>query len=149
AGATTSRTTAQGFLERIRTISLQLVTSAVVANREVTIRYRDADNNQFAEAPAGAVQAASNTFTYGFGIGQTTTAASPGGRLSVALADIYLFPGWNILFSVIAIDATDQISAIRGLVERYSLGRDGYPIGETDLPDTIRGRGYERALESE
>lgn len=149
AGSAAARTTGQGYFERVQTIFCQLVASAVAGNRVVLVQYFDADTNVVAFAASTGVITASQTAQVGFGIGQPATAATAGGRFSAGLPNIYLQPGWRIQVNAIALDAGDQFSLVRGVVERFGIGPDGTPVGEVALPYTERGRGYVRDLESE
>lgn len=149
AGANFARVTGQGYVERIRSLTFQLVTSAVVANRVVTIEYQDADTNRWGMVALADVQAASTTAVYGFGIGDSGGVRAGLTRYSYPLLDVYLYPGDRIASAIQLVDVGDQVSAIRGLVERYSLGPDGYPLGEEQPADTTRARRYAAGLEGE
>jgi len=149
AGANFTRTTAQGYAERLVGLTWQVVTDATAANRNLSVVYQDADTNPFALQTAPNVQTATTTVVYGATIGGSAAGVLVGGRMSLALPPLILFPGHRFVIQVSNIQVTDAITAIRGLVERFSLGADGYPVGETELPYTERGRGYVRGLESE
>lgn len=149
AGNTATRTTAQGFAERLLAVTFTLSNSAVVNNRTPFVRFLDGDSNEFASAVATSIQPASNAVTYCAAIANQNTGNLGQPRNSFIIPSLWLVPGWRFNIGVLFLDAGDTITGIRGLIERVSLGQDGYPIGETRPSDTERGRGYARALESE
>ena|SRR5437870_7986383 len=115
AGADWSATVPAGHLWRPFTVTAQLLTSAVVANRQPVLVLGDG-TNPFAFLTAPAVQAASGTVIYTWA--NVDTFVSLGSRQVAALPDIELPPGWTIGVSTALLDVGDQWSAIRlGLID--------------------------------
>jgi hypothetical protein len=147
AGANLTRTTSQGYWERYVAVFFTLVTSAAVANRQVALEWQDGDGNVLTDTACGSVQTATNTWRYGFGIGLLGFNNANAARQNAPLPWLFLQPSWKLVSNVGAFDAADQISVVRGVVERFPVGFDGYPIGEPEAPVTERSRAYVRNLE--
>lgn len=144
-----TRQTGQGYWERYIAITFTLVTDANAANRQVSIEWLDADNNRLTGTTAPVFEIASTTFRYYGYLNANANSTSVALRQNFSLPWLFLQPGWSITSNINGVQAGDQISAIRGVVERIGIGPDGTPVGETAEMYTERGRGYERALESE
>ena len=149
AGVQFTRTTVQGYWERILSMFFLLTTSAAVANRQVAVEVQDGDGNVLGGAAAGQVQAASLAGRYYAGWSMSNTSAAAPIRQSLALPPMFLQPSWKIVSNVAALDAGDTITLIRGVVERFGIGADGTPVGEVQPVYNERGEGYARQLESE
>lgn len=122
------RVTGEAIL-RVKLVTVSLVTSAAVANRLVSLDYQDADGNLLFRAPAAAVQAAALTVQYSFGWGYD--AATNGGTAQASpLPDVFLEQGWRVVLTVGLIDAADQVSAGRLVVEKLYTGDGGYVVGK-------------------
>jgi hypothetical protein len=122
AGAEFSFTNTRGNLLRIDSIAFQLVTSAVVANRSVSLACTDGTNAWW-RSPASGVQAASLTQRYAAFPG-----ASPGTTGTIVqvvqLPDegLHLHPGFVLSSLTGLIDAGDQYSAILFRAQELPLG---------------------------
>jgi len=149
AGLQFSRTTVSGYWERYVSLFFLFTSSAAVANRSVALEIQDGDGNVIGGEAASQVQAASLVGRYYGGLNLTANAAAGVIRQSLALPWLFMQPSWKLVSNVALIDAADTFTLIRGVVERFGIGPDGTPVGETQTVDTTRGRGYERALESE
>lgn len=147
AGAQFSRTTAQGYWERVISMFFLFTTSAVVASRQVALEVQDADGNVIGGEAAPQLQAASLVGRYY--VKNTTGSIGFAGplRQSLAFPGLFLQPGWKVVTNVSLIDVTDTLTLVRGVVERFGIGQDGTPVGETRREDTKRDRHYERNLE--
>lgn len=108
---------------RILSLAFQLVTSAVVANRALSLEVDDGTDT-FLRLPAGAVQAASLTVRYGAADG-LTGATAVGSVTTVALPNggAFLEQGWRLRTVIDNLDASDQLSKLRLFVEEYPSGR--------------------------
>lgn len=144
-----SRTTAQGYWERYISLFVLLTTDANAANRQLALEFQDGDGNVLGGTTAGGTQAASNTFRYYFGLWLYPNSTNNVARNVAPLPGLFLQPSWKLVSNVAAFQAGDTLTLIRGVVERYGIGPDGTPVGETADLYTERGRGYVRALESE
>ena len=149
AGVQFSRTTATGYYERFVSLFFLFTTSAAVANRQVAVEVQDGDGNVIGGSAVSQVQAASLAGRYyGLWAGGSPNAAAVI-RQPFPLPQMYLQPSWKLVSNVALIDVADAFTLIRGVVERFGIGPDGTPVGETTVPYTERGRGYVRTLESE
>lgn len=122
AGAMFSRTIPGQYFERLLTVFFRLVTDANVAERQVAIEYRDSAARRFAFAAPVTTQGESTTTDYAFQafLGQSDWEAD--GTVMVTLPPLILSPGHDWRIFVGAIEATDQLSAIRFVVERFLTG---------------------------
>lgn len=116
----------------LRVVSLRavLTTSAVVANRQVTLVADNTEDRWFQTA-ATAVQVNGTATSYSAYTGATPGGAA-GGTLNLALphAGLLLLPGFRLSVVTTAIDVGDQWSAIRALVDETPsdipyIGDDG------------------------
>lgn len=109
--ATVTVTVPAGQQWQLATFALRLVTSAVVANREVQLQVKDAAGNVVGTFPAPSTQPASFTTLYTWGVGAGIQ-TSIGGDQTIALPAFTLQPGWQIVVTVFTMDAADQLSNI-------------------------------------
>lgn len=111
-------------LWRVISVAFTLVTSAVVANRRVVL-FGDDQTDVWAVCPSAVDQAASTTVRYGAHVGAVGSGLA-GTALSIPLPGqgFILMPGHRLRSSTLAIDATDQYSAIRALVQEFPAGPD-------------------------
>lgn len=107
---------------RLISVAFTLITSAVVANRRVTL-LADDQTDVWGVFPASTDQAASATVRYGAFVG-----ANGGGLATAALSiplpgeGFLLQPGHRLRTSTANIDAGDAYSAIRALWQRFPQG---------------------------
>lgn len=87
--------TSTGF--RLLWLHVDFVSSATVGNRRVTLELLDENDAEILHLPAGAVQAASNSYHYTFGGGdyRETTVIGDGLLVSVP-REFIIFPGWKL-----------------------------------------------------
>jgi hypothetical protein len=130
AGNVGSRSVGSGYLERITAMTLVLTTSAVVANRILALVYQNQDQQELVASVAGFAVTASQAVTFGAAVGFNTTAAVSGTRGQIALPSLFMYPGWRLLLTWSNADGGDSLTSIRGIIERFPIGRDGYLIGE-------------------
>jgi hypothetical protein len=115
AGADWSTTVPAGHLWQPFSVTAQLVTSAVVANRQAVLVLGDG-TNIYAYLTAPAVQAASATVIYTWA--NVDTFVALGSRQVAALPDVSIPPGWTIGVVTSALDVGDAWTAIRlGLID--------------------------------
>lgn len=133
AGADFTYEVGSRYVERPVALCFNLVTSAVVASRQVVVSIRDENSISLAKIPAGGTQAASLTRTYSYfdRMGQAQAVAS--NTFLAPLPGIFMLPGWEIDVAVSSIDVGDQISNVRLLLERFDTGPEGYPLGMLEL----------------
>jgi len=108
---------------RIRLISFRLVTSAVAANRVVSVALTHADGVAICTLPAGTAQTTGLTWDYTYALGLTPYTSSAGNAVVSALPDVWLPHGGSVVVSVAAIDAGDVISRPHVVLDQvYALG---------------------------
>lgn len=115
AGADWLATVPAGHLWRPFSVTALLTTSAVVANRQVSLVLTDGTLT-YATLTAPAVQVASTAVRYTWAAIDTFLAL--GLIQNGALPDVDIPPGWTLGVSTVALDVGDQWSAIRlGLID--------------------------------
>ena len=116
---------------RIVGVNARLVTSATVASRQLTIDYQDNDGNLLISNGGATLQAASLTNDYRFCVDRAVAEWTTSSPMFAPLSQIFLDEGWKVVFSVAAIQAADQLSALILVVETFPTGPQGYPLGMT------------------
>jgi hypothetical protein len=110
---------------RLLSARAQLVTSATVANRSISVRFLDSDGNTVEDNGPGVFQTASDTVVYQGQIRRSMSEWSSSGtdRTTVyfPLNDVVLSPGDSVSVRVGNMQAGDQLSAIVLVVERFEL----------------------------
>jgi len=106
------------FASRLLTITFRLVTSAVVANRSVTVNTDDSGGNVVTRSGSGAVVLASTTAFFSFDVHKGGADWDANNFLFIPLADRWLHSGEAWTIAVTNIDVADQLSQIVLLVER-------------------------------
>jgi hypothetical protein len=120
AGANFVQTIEGSFYQRLVSVHVRLVTDGNVAARNVAVEYRDAAGNRFALSSGPVTQSASSTNDWTFDVFQsqaewpvaTTYIISP-------LKPLLLLPTMDWRIVVDNIQATDQLSRIRFIRERF------------------------------
>ena len=118
AGVEISETVPTGARWRLRAISFNFVTSAVAANREVSIVLDDGTTVLFT-SPSGFTHTASLTRRYSGTIIGAQTAPAQGTDRQILLPDLMLPAGGRIRTVTTAIDAGDDYSAPQYTVDEY------------------------------
>lgn len=149
AQANFTRTTASGYWERYISLFFLFTTDANAANRIIAIEVQDGDGNVVGGAAPSQVQTASLAGRFYGGFAYGTSNAAGVIRQAFALPQMFLQPSWKLVSNVANMQVGDTLTLIRAVVERFGIGPDGTPVGETADIYTERGRGYARALESE
>ena len=129
AGAGFTYTVGGNYWERLAALSFVFTTNGNAANRAVTLRIKDGSGATLVAVPGAAVQVASTAYTYSFWGDQTPTNDTVNLVNAQPVPRIYLQPAYSVAVAVGAIDAGDQVSAIRLYVERFDTGPEGYPVG--------------------
>lgn len=129
AGSNYSLTVSGAYAERFSVCKFTLTTSATVANRIVTVDYIYPGTGTIAEAGPTVIQTASSTGVYNGRIGFGPSDWNTGTAAFFGLPDIILLPGMQLQINVANIDATDALSSIFFVRERFQTGEDGFPLG--------------------
>jgi hypothetical protein len=116
-----SETVPTGARWRVQSLRAALVTDANAANREVAITFDDG-TNVYAEAHAGANQAASLTRQYTAAVGGVRGAAATGTGILIAMPSLILPAGHRIRTSTTNRQAGDDWGAPQLLVEEWLEG---------------------------
>jgi hypothetical protein len=104
----------------IRLIKLVLVTDAGVADRTVTVQFKDAAGNILTSVTAGTVQTASQTVTYHIAPWITKPADVGGSDIYMDLPlDFFLAEFWQYLTVTTNRQATDNFGAPIAVVEEF------------------------------
>lgn len=137
AGATVTYVVPGEFAVRPVAAHSVLTTDANAANRVPTIDYLDAHGNVYLRNGAGLVVTASTT-SQAFEWSTTRAVAEWAANTPIfaPLQPAILYPGFQIRFNVSNIQATDQLSALRLMVECFPTSEDAFPLGvfATDRP---------------
>lgn len=110
---------------RITLVSFQLATSAVVANRNVSLALTDGSGVTLATIPSPATQTLSQTDTYVFGIGLYPYSVNASSAVVAPLPNMWLRAGQSIVVTVAGVDTTDAISRIRVVLDQVTWGAAG------------------------
>ena len=119
AGADFVQTIEGRYVTRLVSVFARLVTDANVANRELVLEYRDENDDRFALMGAPVVVTASDTVDYAFGrhLGQPDWPCDD--TILVPLLPTPLLPSWDFRLHLVNAQATDQLSRVRILWERF------------------------------
>lgn len=125
AGADFALTVEGRYHLRLVTLFVRLVTDANAANRTLRLEYRDAEGNVFDVCGNPVTYPASSTEDYSFSVFQPRGEWEVGATNLVPLHPVLLPPTFAFAIAVTNIQATDQLSRIRFLVERFYTGEAG------------------------
>lgn len=114
-------------------VSVQLVTSAVVANRGLFLALLDEDGNILYRIPQTAAVVANSTVLAQWAQGSPGAYAGANGDLVSFVPSLLVYGGYSLVVGALALDAGDQISKGRMYVEAYPTGPAAYPTGATRL----------------
>lgn len=127
AGANLSSVADGAGARRLLTIVLTLVTSAVVGARYLKLEWRGDDGKAYADAAVAATLAASQTQRYVFALNYPAQSWNVGTDAFAPLPAVFLSPGDKLVTTIDNLDAGDQLSSIRGTMERFPLDGVGLP----------------------
>lgn len=119
AGSSWSRQGDGRYFERLLAVTFTLTTSAVVANRFVTVALTDTNGKLITEVPGSGAVVASSTVTICLATGGPQYASGVSGSSFGFLPDILTPPGWTWLASITGIDAGDTVTGIVLLKQKY------------------------------
>lgn len=130
AGATATYTVPGQYSQRIVAARLSLTTDANAANRLVTLDYVNARGITYVQNGAALVVTA-NTSAQVFEWHRNRTVSEWAANTLVwaPLLDVFLPPGFRVVFNVANIQVADAISGLRLWVEDFPTGLRGYPRG--------------------
>lgn len=122
AGAHFIQTIPGQYRARLITFFCRLVTDANAADRTVVLEYRDAGDLRYAMAAAPVTQSASTTTDYAFQAWQGQADWPADDTVLVPLVPITLPPTHDFRLYVDNIQATDAVSRVRFVWERFYTG---------------------------
>lgn len=132
AGAEWSLTLPGGAWWRVLLGRARLVTSVAVANRQPGLQLLDPDAQRWATV-AGIAVAASLTTVVGYASGSGAAGGGTAGAcVQVAMADVFLPPGFILRSFTPLLDAADQYDQVRLWVQELDLGPLGNALGRPD-----------------
>jgi hypothetical protein len=130
AGLNASVTVDGAWACRVIAARALLTTSAVVANRFVTLDYVDARGNVRASSGgAVAVPASQTNVRQEWHYNRGVISSGAGAPTVAPLLFTFLPPGFTIRFTVANIDATDALTSLSLWLEKFPTGSHGYPSG--------------------
>jgi hypothetical protein len=119
AGSAFTRAVPGELGERLITVTATLTTSAVVANRIVSITYLDRSGNAFASVQmSNAVVASSSVTVFGMAT-WPVSAKGASGISALPIPDLLLTPGMSWQLSVSNMDAGDTLTGINSYMWRF------------------------------
>lgn len=118
------------YSSRLLSIVFTFVADANAANRAITVDYCNPDAVVWASNGYGAVITASTTQIHSGLIDRGVSEWAAGTTVFFPLTDLFIDPGNSIRINVGSKQATDQLSAISMVLERFPTGPRGYPEGE-------------------
>lgn len=119
AGAFWSHVVDGRYYERVLAVAFTLVTSAVVANRVISVQLADNNGTVLAAVPAAGAVTAGSTASPSLTAGAPGFASAAAGGVPGYLPDILAPPGWVWSVAGSGLDAGDQFSVIALTVQRY------------------------------
>ena len=112
-------------INRVLAIWVSLTSSATAGNRAMAVQFLSGSDILY-EGVAGAVQAASLTYLYGFGLGNGLSGSVVENRLNVSLPDLWLPKGATVrVFDSAAVDAAADDMSVR---ISYETARMSQPL---------------------
>jgi len=112
---------------RLSSLVFTLAASAVVASRYPALEFRGGDGNAYAVAAVAATLTAGNTQRYVFATNYAAQAWNTGTDAFAPLPAVFLSPGDTLVLTIASVDAGDQVTLVRGVMERYPLDGVGLP----------------------
>lgn len=119
AGATYTYTVTGEYAVRFVAVYCKFVADANAASREITVEYRDDGTQRFALSGINTTVTATNTAYYAFNAFQPAAVATVDSTALVPLMPILLMPTWSMKLNVLNVQAGDQLSQIRLVIERF------------------------------
>lgn len=119
AGADFSYSLPGDYFVRLIAVYCKFVADANAASREVVLSFEDAGGNRYALAGINTTVTASNTAYYAFGAFQPEAVATVDSTALVPLPAIILAPTQVFKLHVVNIQATDALTQIRTIWERF------------------------------
>jgi len=109
-----------GQIWRVLWIHVELATTATVGNRQIAIEGRDASDDIIFSESAGAVQAASLTYTYTCQPGAVREAAFVNGQINLPIPPDFILPaGYDVhIFDSAAVAAAADDMVVQMMVEK-------------------------------
>lgn len=120
---------------RILTGVFTYTASATVANRNPHLALLDGDGNPLGEFNSGTAQTAGQIVTYTVAAAYTWSGAGT----NISIPDLVIYPGFKFGFHSDTMQAGDQISGVRLLVEEFPIGRGGFSVSGVDLSQLTEG----------
>jgi hypothetical protein len=118
---------------RVVAARLSLTTDANAANRLVSLDFVDGRGSTRVRNAASVVVTASTTAqTFEWSRNRTIAEWNTNTPVFAPVLNMFLPSGWVVQFTVDSKQATDQISGLSLVVEKFPTGAKGYPQGVTE-----------------
>lgn len=130
AGANVAQSIPGDGLYRLLSLVFTVTLANAGSNRLVTVEYRGADNLPFSVNEATTLQVINTAERYAGSISYSVSDFNTGTDLMFPLDPVFLFPGNTLNVVIAGINASDQISDIRGVWERFPLDSAVLPTME-------------------
>lgn len=131
AAATVARYVVDGRgLRRLNTLVFTLTTDGTAGNRYVTVEYEDSSGRPYCVNAAAVVVLKSTTQRFAGSISRGEAEWAAGTDVLFPLDSVFLYPSDVLTIEVANVQAGDQLSGIRGTLERF-------PLDWNDLPTVI------------
>jgi hypothetical protein len=130
AGSTFTRTFDGNFLRRILSLVFTVTAANAGNSRFVAVEYRGKDGLPFSESFPGALLAINTANRYAASVQRTVSDFASGTDVGFPLDAVLLFPGDQLVINITTINASDAITDIRGVEERFPLDPAWLPVQE-------------------
>lgn len=107
------------FYVRLLAIHCKFVADGNAASREVVVSFEDAESLRYGLAGINTTVTASNTAYYEFSVWQPEAVATVDSSALVPMPALILSPTQKFKLHVVNIQATDQLSEVRTIWERF------------------------------
>lgn len=130
AGANASFLVDGAWYARVLAARARLTTSAVVANRFLSLDYVDARGTVRASSGASvAVPASQTNVQHDWAWNRGASSSGSGAATASPLLSAFCPPGFTIRFTVSGIDVGDTLTVLSLWLEKFPTGYKGYPSG--------------------
>ena len=120
AGANFTSTPSGLYFERLLSVRVKLVADANAANRTVTLEFCDPGGTVYRTCGAAATSPASETWDWEFSVWQDVAEFPVGAKILSPLDPLIIPQGWSWKLTCVNIQATDQLSRIRVVSEKFT-----------------------------
>jgi hypothetical protein len=132
AGVLFTRSMDGNFYRRILALVFTVTAANAGASRFVAVEYRGKDALPFAGGFPGSVLAINTANRYWGSVSRTVSDFATGTDVGFPLDDVFLAPGDQLVINITSLNASDAITDIRGVEERFSYDPRRLPEALTE-----------------